>query len=104
MIPNGKPPYREPNKRQESFQDQSLLPTVRLKQLTGSRRRPCHGQWLAKIPIGVGARAFMPRKPIGEQHQCGRINATLGDAEEKAHDIELSKCGYQPASDRAQTP
>ena len=104
MIPDAEPPDGQPKERQQPFQDQHLLPAIGAQQPAGKRGGRRDGQRLAKIPISVGPGAFASREPIGQQHHRRRKHAAFGNAQQKAHHLELPEGARQAAADRADAP
>ena len=84
--------------------DDHRMPAASAQEPAGERRGACHGERLAEVPIGIGARPFVARKPTGQQDQRGRKHPALGHSEEEAHHLELPETPRHPAAHRAQPP
>jgi len=91
MVADAKPPDGQPDERQDSLQDEHLLPAIRPKQPAGERRGAGDRQRLAKQPARVGTGAFGMRKPVRQQHQCAGENRALSDTQKKPHEFKLPK-------------
>ena len=81
-----------------------MLPAIGAQQPAGKRSRRCDRQRLAECPVGVRPRAFAPREPVRQQHHGRRKYAALGNAQQKAHRLELPERAREAAPDRADAP
>ena len=123
MVADEMPPDGQPDERQRAFQNEHRLPTPTIDQPAGDGSGTRHRQRLAQIPVGVGSRAFVPGKPVGQQHQRGWKYPALRNPEHEAHQLEVAECRHpevdlekrqldvefrkprhQPASDRKNPP
>jgi hypothetical protein len=67
-------------------------------------RRNDHRDREAEHPVGVGARALAPRKPVREQHQHGGPHPALRHPQQKAHHPKLLPGVDQAATDGTKSP
>src|SRR2546422_5682460 len=104
MIVDAKPPDRQPNERQNSFQYDHLLPAICSQQPTSERSGGGHGQGLTQIPIRISARSFVSWKPICEKYQGCREHPTFRNSQQKPSNFKLCERFCQPARHRANPP
>src|SRR5579862_6469160 len=104
MIADVEPPDGKPDEWKCSLKYKHGLPAKLPEQPPGDRRRPHNRERLAEAPIGVGAGAFSPGKPVRQQDESGRINAAFSHAKKKTHDAKLRPRLRQPATHCANSP
>src|SRR5438093_13755970 len=71
MVPDGKPPDRQPQKWQSALEDDHFLPAIDPQQPAGEWSGRGYCQRLAKTPVSIGACAFAAGEPIGQEHESG---------------------------------